>query len=46
MKNDEGDFCNFELCGILITKINHSLWILYLLMGFFIMDSLPTKSMI
>lgn len=42
MKNDEGDFCNFELYGFLVTRINYSLWdslstygILYLLIGFF-----------
>ena len=28
MKNDEGDFCNFELYGFLVSRINCSLWIL------------------
>lgn len=32
MKNDEGNFCNFELYQFvdkfLATRINHSLWIL------------------
>ena len=26
MKNDEGEFCNFELYGFLANRINHSLW--------------------
>ena len=32
MKNDESEFCNFELYGFLVTRINYSLW-----------DSLPTN---
>ena len=28
MKNDESEFCNFELYGFLVTRINCSLWIL------------------
>ena len=38
MKNDEGDFCNFELCEILATRIYGFFYILR--------DSLSTKPMI
>lgn len=53
MKNDEGDFCNFELCGFVYRFLYYNfMWeitvygFFYLLMGFFIMVSLLTKTMI